>query len=129
MLLFWHGGAQGNNANDASDSGASGGKVMSCQYGSPNDPEWRVLIRRKQQILLLLCRLLEAHGALYQQRMSDFALLLVQKYIEQGPKVSGLWACERDNSEDVEESLEQGGIKISSTGWHWWQQVLNTDVQ
>ncbi|KAL7543116.1 hypothetical protein ACHAXR_012415 [Thalassiosira sp. AJA248-18] len=44
------GGRGGNNNADA----AGGAEVISNQHGNPNDPEWKVRIRHKQQRLLLL---------------------------------------------------------------------------
>ena len=43
-----------NNFNVPSDGGAAGGDEISNQHGNPDDPEWKVRIRHKQQRLLLL---------------------------------------------------------------------------
>ena len=43
------GGGRGNN-----DTSGGGPEVISSQHGNPNDPEWKVRIRHKQQRLLLL---------------------------------------------------------------------------
>ena len=43
-----------NNFNVPSDGGAAGGDEISNQNGNPDDPEWKVRVRHKQQRLLLL---------------------------------------------------------------------------